>query len=71
MQRYIKNCSGQILGWVRDDQSTEFAYDRRGKLLGWYNKQTDHIHDSKGRLLAVSGDVTSRLIFGRGEDDID
>ena len=71
MQRNVKNRSGQLLGWLRDDKSSEFAYDRRGRLLGWYNKKTDQTHDSKGRLLTTSGDVTSGLIFGSGEDDTD
>jgi hypothetical protein len=57
------------VGWLRDDKSSQFAYDRRGRLLGWYNKKTDHTHDSKGRLLTTSGDVTGGLIFDSGEDD--
>jgi hypothetical protein len=63
MQRLVKNRSGQLLGWTTEDKSTEHAYDRRGKLLGWYNKKTDHTHDSKGRLLTISGNVTTGLIF--------
>jgi YD repeat-containing protein len=69
MQRNVKDRSGQLLGWVRDDKSSAFAYDRQGKLLGWYNRKTGQTHDSRGRLLTTSGDVTSGLIFDHGEDD--
>ncbi len=64
MQRNVKNRSGQLLGWTREDNSAQYAYDRKGKLLGWYNKKTDHTHDSRGRLLTTSGNVTTGLIFG-------
>jgi hypothetical protein len=64
MQRNVKNRSGQLLGWTREDNSAQYAYDRKGKLLGWYNKKTDHTHDSRGRLLTTSGNAATGLIFG-------
>ncbi len=67
MQRYIKNRQGQLLGWTSEDNSTEYVRDRRGKLLGWYNKRTDQTHDSKGRLLTTTGNVTTGLIFSDDE----
>ncbi len=63
MQRNVKNRLGQLLGWTREDQGTEYAYNRSGKLLGWYNKKTNQTHDSRGRLLTTSGNVTSGLVF--------
>jgi hypothetical protein len=71
MQHNVKNRSGQLLGWTREDKGTEYAYDRRGTLLGWYNKKTDHTHDASGRLLTTSGNATSGLIFGHDEGNDD
>jgi YD repeat-containing protein len=64
MQHYVKNRLGQLVGWTSEDKNTQYAYDRGGKLLGWYNKKTDHTHDARGRLLTTSGNVTAGLIFG-------
>lgn len=69
MQRNVKNRFGQLLGWTRENQGTEYAYDRRGRLLGWYNNRTDQTHDSKGRLLTTSGNVAASLIFGHDDGD--
>jgi hypothetical protein len=66
MPRYIKNARGQLVGWTRDTNGIEYAYNHLGRLLGWYNRRTDHTHDSRGRLRTISGDATSALIF---EDD--
>jgi len=71
MQRNVKNRFGQLLGWTRENQGTEYTYDRRGRLLGWYNNRTDQTHDSKGRLLTTSGNVAAGLIFGRDGGDED
>ncbi len=71
MERNVKNRFGQLLGWTRENQGTEYAYDRRGRLLGWYNNRTDQTHDSKGRLLTTSGNVAASLIFRRDGGDED
>jgi YD repeat-containing protein len=68
MQRNVKNRLGQLLGWTREDNRTQYAYDRQGRLLGWYNKQTDHTHDRGGRLLTTSGNITGGLIFDADKD---
>jgi YD repeat-containing protein len=69
MAKNIKNRAGQLIGWTRDDRDKQFAYDRKGRLLGWYNKRTDHTHDALGRLLTTAGDTTSGLIFDNDNDD--
>lgn len=65
MPRYLKNVRGQLVGWTSESNGIEYAHNHQGKLLGWYNRRTDHTHDSMGRLITTSGDATSSLIFGR------
>ncbi len=67
MLNNIKNRAGQLVGWTRDDSGKQYAYDRKGRLLGWYNKRTDHTHDARGRLLTTSGNVTSGLVVDNDE----
>jgi hypothetical protein len=68
MSKDIKNRAGQLLGWTREQGGNQYAYDRKGRLLGWYNKRTDHTHDASGRLLTTAGDATSGLIFDNDTD---
>ena len=69
MPKYIKNRAGQLIGWTREQGGSTNAYDRKGRLLGWYNNRTDHTHDARGRLLTTAGDATSSLIFDSDTDD--
>ena len=68
MATNIKNRAGQLVGWTREESDKQYAYDRKGRLLGWYNKRTDHTHDARGRLLTTSGNVNSGLIFDQDKE---
>ncbi|MGH7907419.1 MAG: hypothetical protein ACREP6_12420 [Candidatus Binataceae bacterium] len=68
MPHNLKNIRGQLVGSTKEINGKEYAYDRQGKLLGWYDRATDHTHDSAGRLITTSGDATSNLIFGEGDE---
>jgi len=69
MRRYFKNARGQVVGWTDEINGIEQAHDRQGRLVGWYNRKTDHTHDSSGRLVTTSGDATSRLIFDEEDEE--
>ena len=63
--RFIRDSRGSLVGTIDDDDHGSRAFDARGSYVGRYDLKFDHTYDNTGRLVTISGDALSSLIFGR------
>jgi hypothetical protein len=62
--RFTRDSRGSLVGRIDDDDHGSRAFDARGCFVGRYDRKFDHTHDNSGRLVTISGDALSSLIFG-------
>ena len=63
--RFIRGASGLVIGRIDEDDHGSRAYDAGGTFVGRYNRFSDQTSDRGGRVVTLSGDTLSALMFGK------
>lgn len=63
--KFIRDARGSLIGRIDDDDHGSRAYDARGSYIGRYDRKVNHTYDNTGRVVTISGDALTSLIFGR------
>lgn len=66
--RCIRGASGHVVGRIDEDDQGSRAYDAGGTFVGRYNGSSDQTSDKSGRVVTLSGDALSALIFGKNRN---
>jgi hypothetical protein len=63
--KFIRGRDGLVVGRIDEDDHNSRAYDAGGNYVGRYDRDTDHTHDSCGRVVTLTGDALASLILRR------
>lgn len=63
--RFIRDAHGSLVGRIDDQDQGSRAFDAHGNYVGRYDRKVNHTYDNTGRVVTISGDTLTSLIFGR------
>jgi hypothetical protein len=63
--RFVRGSSGLVVGRIDEDDHGSRAYDAGGAFVGRYNRSLDQTYDRGGRVVTLSGDALTTLIYGK------
>jgi hypothetical protein len=63
--RFIRGASGLVVGRIDEDDHGSRAYDASGTFVGRYNRSSDQTSDKSERVVTLSGDALTVLIFAK------